>query len=903
RVAAVAETVNVIAGAPLISTMVSSVGEVVDLQRIERLPLNGRQFASLAATVPGVGLGFLTDPTKQGASLAPQINGGNGRNINFVVDGGDNNDDTVGGQLQQFPLEAIQEFNVQTQRFKAEFGRTNGGVMNVVTKSGTNMYAGSFFELLRDRSLNALTRTEKLAAPAGQNPAKSSYLRNQFGGSFGGPIVRDRIHFFVAYERTQEDRKQTMSTAVLSLFPQTPTSAPVEFRENVGTGKVSVNLNADHHLTFRYSRNTNSFPYGATSTATPDSWATGKNIFDSINLNHNWVLGGSRLNELILQYSDFQNRIDASPSAGNAFLQFTNGVQTGYNPAAPQRTDQHKFQVRDDFSWHMTGLAGLGHDFKTGFSFIYQPHLLAIAETQRGVVQYIMAAGAPACGCSTTAANVTQVFVLDGTARANLPNNQYGLYFQDDWRASDRLTLNLGVRYDLVTGLDIDQSKNPNFVKVQQAAQAGAFNGLSAPVAAALNRFAESPQSDRDNIQPRLGAVYDLRGNGRDIIRGGWGIYHDFGYTNAGILPPAIAASGTFGFAFAAVSGGGLTNNTDGSFYQVGQPLSNLTNLVAGTNSVFGFWADPRLEQPYQIQTNVGWDHELTPNTRVSADYVNSLGRDLNYRPRLNQDLDPSGVTARQISTALVAAGFTALNPNNSSNRPALSVGQSRYNALMLSMRRRMSQGVDVSASYTLSESLSTIGAASDELNTANIQDPRNPFDDPRQMGPNQLTDARHRFTLSAVIEAPYGVRVAPIFFYRSALPVPLRDGRDLNADGDPFDIPARAFAVDSVDPDTGTATIKDIGACETVNCGRSQPQSQFNLRVSRVFRVANRVNIEAIGEIYNLFNALNPATSNATVNNAAGVQLPTLLQPTSYSGDIGRPEQRLGQIGFRVTF
>ena len=132
---------------------------------------------------------------------------------------------------------------------------------------------------------------------------------------------------------------------------------------------------------------------------------------------------------------------------------------------------------------------------------------------------------------------------------------------------------------------------------------------------------------------------------------------------------------------------------------------------------------------------------------------------------------------------------------------------------------------------------------------------------------------------------------------------MPLRDGRDLNADGDPFDIPARAFAVDSVDPDTGTATIKDIGACETVNCGRSQPQSQFNLRVSRVFRVANRVNIEAIGEIYNLFNALNPATSNATVNNAAGVQLPTLLQPTSYSGDIGRPEQRLGQIGFRVTF
>ena len=137
KVASLAETVNVTAATPLIETNNASVGQVIDPKRIESLPLNGRQFANLAATIPGVGLGFHSDPTKN-TQYAPQINGGAGRNINYSIDGGDNNDDTVGGLLEQFPLEAVQEFNFQTQRFKAEYGRSNGGVMSVVTKSGTN---------------------------------------------------------------------------------------------------------------------------------------------------------------------------------------------------------------------------------------------------------------------------------------------------------------------------------------------------------------------------------------------------------------------------------------------------------------------------------------------------------------------------------------------------------------------------------------------------------------------------------------------------------------------------------------------------------------------------------------------------------------------------------------------
>src|SRR5918996_71206 len=138
------------------------VGQIVDVSRIESLPLNGRQFANLAATVPGVGLGFHSDPTKS-SQFSPQINGGNGRNVNYQIDGGDNNDDTVGGLLQLFPLEAIQEFNLITSRYKAEYGRSNGGVMNIITKSGTNDFKGSWFTLGRDAALNALTETERNA--------------------------------------------------------------------------------------------------------------------------------------------------------------------------------------------------------------------------------------------------------------------------------------------------------------------------------------------------------------------------------------------------------------------------------------------------------------------------------------------------------------------------------------------------------------------------------------------------------------------------------------------------------------------------------------------------------------------------------------------------------------------
>src|SRR6266540_217814 len=264
KVAALAETINVTGATPLIETATSSVGGVVDVKRIESMPLNGRQFANLAATIPGVGLGFHSDPTKS-TQYSPQIAGGNGRNVNYQIDGGDNNDDTVGGLLQLYPLEAIQEFNFITQRYKAEYGRSNGGVMNIVTKSGTNQMKGSWFTSLRDKSLNAKTESEKLS-----NVGKQDYRRYQYGGSFGGPIIQNKAHFCTAYERTQQDTKQAVTT--FGLFPNLEGVFPTPSRENLFTSKVSANLTNSQYLSVRYGRNTNSQVYNAETRRVHENW-------------------------------------------------------------------------------------------------------------------------------------------------------------------------------------------------------------------------------------------------------------------------------------------------------------------------------------------------------------------------------------------------------------------------------------------------------------------------------------------------------------------------------------------------------------------------------------------------------------------------------------------------------
>jgi hypothetical protein len=867
------ESVQVQADTPLIETSTSSVGGVIDTKRIESMPLNGRQFANLAATIPGVGLGFHSDPTKS-TQYSPQIGGGNGRNLNYQIDGGDNNDDTVGGLLQLFPLEAIDQFSVITSRYKAEYGRSNGGVMNIVTKSGTNDYHGSWFTLLRDDAMAAKTETEKR-----RDREKQDYRRWQYGGSFGGPVIKSKLQYFAAVERTQQDTFQAVTT--LGLFPDVDGVYATPYRETLFTSKVTATINSNNYLWIRYGRNENSQPFGPGPLTAPSGWGDSKNKFNSFNGNYNTVLGATALNEFIFQYADFGNNI--LPLSTETRQTFPNGVAVGQNPSTPQTTQQKKWQFRDDFSWSMSGLGGISHAFKAGVNWIHEPTLFITFNTGKGVTQYTHQD-------NTLSGPISRIVLNDGDARANIPLDQYAFYIQDDWRVTSKLTINAGLRYDVIDGFQIDQSGNPNFVKMQAAGRAGQLAGIKG-----LENFGKDPKEDTNNWQPRIGFAYNLRDDGKDVIRGGWGIYQDVGYTNANVLFPASDAAGYFGSVFEVDNQQGI-RNPDGSLYRIGQPLSNLNSQNSVNPSalpLFGQFLDPRFEMPYTRQLSFGWSHELMENSVVTADYVNNQGRDLNTRPRIN--VYNPGTTTRRLA-------FLGLQPNGIGTRAASSFGSSEYQAMILGFKRRMSRGIDFTATYTLQKAHSTIGSAVDELNANNLQDAFLLYDDPRVDGPTSRTDARHSGTIAGVFELPWGFQVAPLFIFRTALPVSTIEGRDLNNNSDNNDLPALAYAFDGFNDD-GTARVKEIGPCETFNCSRGAARTQFNLRGSKTFTVKN-VRIEAIAEVFNLFNAINPNTfTTGRVLGASGALNPAFMQPQEFAGDFQNPEQRIAQFGFRVSF
>ena len=592
KVAAVAETVTVTGQSPLIEATGSSVGGVVDIGRIESMPLNGRQFANLAATIPGVGLGFHSDPTKS-TQYSPQVNGGNGRNVNYQIDGGDNNDDTVGGLLQLFPLEAIQEFNMITSRSKAEYGRSNGGVMNIVTKSGTNAPSGSFFTLFRDTAMNSITETEEV-----NEAEKQDYRRYQFGGSFGGPIVQDKAHFFAAAERTQQDTFQLVDTE--GLFPRLDGIFPTPYRENLVTGKVTATLTASQYLSVRYGRNTNSQPYGASPQTPPNGWGTSENSFNSINLNHNWVLGvaAERVHLPVRRFPEPHRR-----------------QQPGSLPTVPEwclasgraRTRRRRPSRRSGSSattspGRLPGMGGIGHDFKAGVNFINEPRLFITFNSGKGVLQHTHLT-------DDVNGPISIVTLNDGDASANIPLKQYAIYFQDDWRATDRLTINGGLRWDYITGYQFDQSLNPNFVKVQAAGAAGLLSGHQGPRERRVSsRKKTRTTSSRASALPttsRATAAACCAAAGASTWT--WATPTRTPCSRrvtplvTGSVPCcAWTTSRAFGILTAASTASASRRRN----------IASQNEAVVGAFPLFGQWTDPRLEMPYTRQASLGWSHE-----------------------------------------------------------------------------------------------------------------------------------------------------------------------------------------------------------------------------------------------------------------------------------------------------
>ncbi len=843
--ATVEETITVTAEAPLVQTE-AAIGTVVSDQQLENLPLNGRQFANLAILAPGTSLAYNSDPTKPG-QLTIALNGGIGRNVNFLIDGGDNTDDTIGGALQNFNLESVQEFNIQTQQYKAEYGRSTGGVLTVVTKTGTNNFAGSAWGFFRDDSLNTKTESEKLAGID-----KQPYERKQYGASLGGPIVKDRAHFFATYEKTDRTTNYTVNTE--GELPQLDgTSVALPFKDELATAKATHNISPKQYLQVRYGYQKNSDKYGASPLAAPDSLGTITNKYSSILVGHSLQIGTDSLNEFLFQYTKFENLIAADSEAPTVY--FPSGTHIGQNINTPQSTNQTKYQYKDDFSFTRS-IAGRANNFKVGANYIHEPTLGGDFSTGLNGQFQLNAAG-----------NVTNITFFGGFFGEDTPVDQYSGYVQDDVLVSDRLTVNLGLRYDYWDGFDLDQQNNPIWQTLSTQTRYNEFY---------LRDFQGGRggklSNDDNNWAPRIGFTWDTKGDGRRLLRGGYGIYYDFPYTNATILFPAAAVQSNYGVVYQHVNGQGI-RNPNGSFFRPGDPLP--PNQLPGAdipppNEV----ASPTLATPYSKQASLGYSWQVNDWLGLNFEAVTIDYRDIPFRFRANP-VDPA--TGRRRF------------PDFGNFRLWYGGGKASYDGLNVSFRARATQKLELQGFYTYSEAEGNVLAGADEFRLTDAgyepsfrvardvsANPLNPLCD-ACTGPLN-TDAKHRITLSGVYQGPWGVNVAGMYRYRSATPYTVFTTSDPNHDGFIF----------------------DLLPGDKVNSKRGDSFSQFDLRLSKEFRFGSSLGFELIAEMFNVFNEKNPAGFVVVFDPNGN---PVGIEPTTYAGDPLQGEQQLIQLGARIRF
>src|SRR2546421_1185269 len=537
KVGGIGETVNVTAeSVPLVETTKTDVSGVISQRELNTLPVNGRSFASLAVLIPGATLAPSFDPTKARVGTF-SVGGSTGRNLNITVDGGDNKDNAVGGILQNFSMEGIQEFALSTQRFSAANGRSGGALLSVITKSGTNQLHGSLFGFFRDDKLNAnapalLAKANPTLFPNAGDAVKPPFSRQQFGGSIGGPIKHDKAFFFGTVERTRERGNSIVpgsDQADIALLEPLGYKAvrflPQPFNDWQYTVKGDFNLNKKHTLVTRFAgQNNNGLNDQAGFLIVRTDLSGGNktlNTLYSFLANETWVKSTRTVNQFTYQYSTFDNKILATTELPN--LVFPNGIAVGRNGNVPQETIQKKHQFRDDLTYNRGN-----HGFKFGADFVWEPTLGGLFAFNSAPeydfnfdISDMLPANAEFPQGLNTPGTVADIFLSGGDPSFNLRDGakQFAWYVQDDWKVRPRFTLNIGVRYDVDIG----------FVDHNHAAENRAFRALKIIGSPFAQRVAKD---DKNNFSPRIGFAWDLHGNARSVLRGGYGIYFDQSFLN-----------------------------------------------------------------------------------------------------------------------------------------------------------------------------------------------------------------------------------------------------------------------------------------------------------------------------------------------------------------------------------
>jgi hypothetical protein len=804
QVGQVEEQVTVLGQSPLVETTNATLGVVIDRQKVVDLPLNGRNFAQLGTLIPGVvapptGLGGQDGNATPGGfgnvTGGFNVNGQRNQSNNFLLDGATNNDSFNTGFVLRPPPDAIQEFKILTHSYDAEYGRNAGSVVNVVTKSGTNGWHGGAWEFNRD---------DRLQSKNFFATAKPALKQNQFGGAIGGPLVRNRLFMFSYFEGFQnkqgvtdtrtvlsaaqrrgdfsggavirdplnglpfagnvipDDRISPISRKILDQYIPLPNSTlnrsvrspnVEDTRQQFGT-RLDYQLNAKHSLLGRYmighTRNFNPLGGSNFSPAGNTAVATLQDVMGS----DTWMLKPTMIN--VARAS--MNRISAKPTvtsglnlkdlgftmtpsnptaAGLPFITVTGFFTTGDAQQPFATRENNVFGFTDDLTW----VAG-AHSMKFGgelrrdqikVSFINRPN----GDFTFGGTQYSGNAAADfLLGFPVQYRQATGDPNLDGSSWV------YAIYGQDEFRIS-RLTLNYGVRYEVNQPFAETQDHLNAFHPGQQSVKfPNAPRGLVYPGDDGVPRG--TYPTDKNNVAPRLAAVWDVRGDGRTAIRSAWGLFYDTlpgqgDFFQNGTLAPPFQPLTEVNFPLQ-VSAPPFAN-----------PLQNVTGTPGfPAGLIFIGWGRD-FATPVVQQYNVTVQQQVGANWGLEAGYVGSRGKNMPIFMEVNPTIP--------ILSPAPAIGPRVF-PAFSLVRPTFSAAESWYDSLQMSARMRPWRGLNVLASYTLAHAVDhvsglNIGGESRPMLPVTIGD-QTSIDAAlaREKG-DALFDVRHRFVLSFGYELP----------------------------------------------------------------------------------------------------------------------------------------------------
>lgn len=852
-----AETITVLGETPLVNTAQSQVSQVVQQEAIQNLPLNGRNFLELAFLVPGNSPTANYDPTKARVvevSSAGQL----GRGGNVTVDGVDNNDDVVGGLLQNFSVDAVQEFQVVTNRYSAEIGRSASSAVNIVTRSGVNDMHGSGSFFFRN---DALQSRNPLVAETG------GFERKQLSFTLGGPIRKDRAHWFASYERTREDGAEIAGRRNLSTRTVETFFTPVPYHDNLLLGRLDCQATRNDKLFLRYARQTNDqtnqgtlrAPVGAES-----NLQVAHNRIDSIVVGWTRIVRSSLVNSFRAHYNDFKNAIDPIAGAPVPELQFPS-ILEGRTFRAPQATVQKRLQLKDDLNWSRGN-----HAFKLGFDFHPKIEWSALFDL---------------FGSGTVI--LTQDFATedrDGDGRIDdndipisaaikslaprppfvkPPDNRHiAVYAQDDWRVRRNLTLNYGLRWELDTDV----------------------NGVHA-----ANQFRPGERHlDKNNLGPRVGFSWDPLGTGAQTIRGGYGLYYDRIVLEVSLLERLLDGRTLPIALFRPES--------------LREPFSGpRANVPIGINVL-----DNDLTTPYAHQATLGFQRQFARDYAVSVDAVYDRGEDFILGVEVNHPR--ADVTVNP----LVGDSVVEL-----ANRARTS-----YKGILVTLQKRMGHGFSFLASYTLSK-------AKNYSNDDQIPFAAVPLDDPLDVDrefSTAATDERHRFVLSGTLELPWGIKVSPLVTLSSGLPFDIRQSTDFDGDGvaDRFPLlPRNAGArdvvtgaelnalIDQFNTDPRHSRLRDRRGRGYEHVDPSldftHPFKSVDFRVSKTFKLGlKQARLELLAEVFNAFNSLNIRGFFLASYSGVGTDMEsaTFGRPLSTAGGVfGSGGPRAAQLGVKLTF